>query len=153
MILALVLLILSSVPFLLAGVAGLTGIAVPTDAAQLPPELAPPPGYLERADITLEQYVEALRALSGVLGGMLLVIPLIYILFAVLAFFRRNWARIILTVMTVGFAIVMLGSALLGLGAVPTALVMVLAIVAASVGGTIIMFLPEPTRWFRGVRS
>jgi hypothetical protein len=152
MILALVLLILSAVPFLLAGVAGLTGVAVPTDPAQLPPELAPPPGYLERADITLEQYVDALRALSGVLGGVLLVLPLLYVLFAVLAFFRRNWARIILTIMTAGFTIVMLGSMLLGLGAVPTALVMILAIVAASVGGMIIMFLPEPSRWFRSAR-
>jgi len=152
MIVALVLLILSSVPFLLAGVAGLTGVAVPSDPAQLPPELVPPPGYLEQANLTLEQYVEALRALTGVLGGALLVLPLLYVLFAVLAFFRRNWARIILTIMTVGFTIVLLGLMLLGLGAVPNALVVVLLIVAASVGGTIIMFLSEPSRWFQRAR-
>jgi hypothetical protein len=145
MIVALVLLILSAVPFVLGGLAFITA---PSDASQLPPELAPPPGFLEENNLTAQQYIDFVK----IVGGFVLAVALVYVLFAILAFTKRNWARIILTVMTVGFAIMMLGMMLIGLGSVPNALVASLLIVAASVGGTIIMFLPGSSSWFRSRR-
>jgi hypothetical protein len=50
--------------------------------------------------------------------------------------------------MTVGFTLMMLASTLTGAAGDTGSLVLLLVIVALSVGGTIIMFLPEPSRWF-----
>jgi hypothetical protein len=145
MVVSLVLLVLSTVPFLLGGVAFLMA---PSDPSQLPPELAPPAGFLEENGITAEQYVGIVR----ILGGLILALALVYALFALIAFMGRNWARITLTIMTVGFTLVLLSSMLVGAAAVPAGFGVILVIAAAAVGGTIIMFLPEPTRWFRSVR-
>jgi hypothetical protein len=142
MVLALVLLILSSVPFLLAG-AGL--LALPLETGAIPPELEQ---QLQQAGFTPEMAISALRGVAVII----LVLALLYVLFAVLAFLGRNWARIILTIMTVGFTLMLLAGTLTGAAADPGSLVVVLVIAALSVGGTIIMFLPQPSRWFGSAR-
>jgi hypothetical protein len=142
MVLALVLLILSSVPFLLAG-AGL--LALPLETGAIPPEVEQ---QLQQTGFTPEMAISALR----VVAVIILVLALLYVLFAVLAFLGRNWARIILTIMTVGFTLMMLAGTLTGAAGDTGSLVVILVIVALSVGGTIIMFLPEPSRWFGSAR-
>jgi hypothetical protein len=142
MVLALVLLILSSVPFLLAG-AGL--LARQLDASVIPPEVEQ---QFEQAGITPEMAISFFR----VFAVIMLVLALLYVLFAVLAFLGRNWARIILTIMTVGFTLMMLAVTLTGAAGDTGSLVVFLVIVALSVGGTIIMFLPGPSRWFGRAR-
>ena len=142
MILSLVLLILSSLPFLAAGVLLL---AAPLNVAAIPPEYEQ---QLSQAGLTPEMAVSALRGVAAVI----LVVAVLYVLFAVLTFLGRNWARIILTIMTVGFTLLMLVSMFTGAAADTGSLVFILVIVAASVGGTIITFLPEPSRWFRSAR-
>jgi hypothetical protein len=139
MILSLVLLILSALPFLAAGVLLL---AAPLDASTIPP------GYeeqLAQAGLTPEMAVSALRGGAAVI----LVVALLYVLFAVLTFMGRNWARIILTIMTGGFTLLMLLGMFGGAGGDAGSMVFILLVVVASVGGTIITFLPEPSRWFR----
>lgn len=139
MVLSLVLLILSTLPFLAAGALLL---AAPLDASTIPPEYEQ---QLAQAGLTPETAVSALRGVAGVI----LVVAVLYLLFAVLAFMGRNWARIVLTVMTVGFTLLLLVSMFTGAGGDTGSLVFILAVVAASVGGTIITFLPEPSRWYR----
>lgn len=143
MVLALVLLILSTLPFLLIAAMGL---AVPVDLSALPPEYEQ---QLQQAGVSPEMAVSALRGV----GVVILVLALLYILFAVLAFLGRNWARIVLTIMTVGFTLLMLAGTLGGAAGDTGSLLFLLLIVGASVGGTIIMFLPEPSRWFARRRA
>jgi hypothetical protein len=142
MVLALVLLILSSVPFLLAG-AGL--LALPLETGAIPPEVEQ---QFQQAGLTADMAISFLRVFAVVM----LVLALLYVLFAVLAFLGRNWARIVLTIMTVGFTLMMLAVTFTGAAGDMGSLVVFLAIVALSVGGTIIMFLPEPSRWFGSAR-
>jgi hypothetical protein len=142
MVLALVLLILSSLPFLLSG-AGL--LALPLESGAIPPEVEQ---QLQQAGFTPEMAISALR----VVAVIILVLALLYVLFAVLAFLGRNWARIVLTIMTVGFTLMLLAGTFTGAAGDTGSLVVLLVIVALSVGGTVIMFLPEPSRWFGSAR-
>jgi hypothetical protein len=139
MILSLVLLILSALPFLAAGALLL---AAPLDASTIPPEYEE---QLAQAGLTAETAVSAVRWFAG---GILLL-AVLYVLFAVLTFLGRTWARIVLTIMTVGFTLLLLASMFTGAAADGGSLVFILLVVAASVGGTVITFLPEPSRWFR----
>jgi hypothetical protein len=144
MLLGLVLLILSTVPFLAFGTLILL---VPIDTSVLPPELNLEQ-QLAQAGLTLETLVSFLR----VVGAVALVLALLYILFAVLAFRGRNSARIVLTVMTVLFTMLLLLSTFGGAAGDPGSLLILLLIVAASVGGTITYFLPDSSRFFASRR-
>jgi hypothetical protein len=145
MVVALVLLILSTLPFLAFGAVLL---AVPLDASAFPPELGLEE-QLQQAGLTTESFISALR----VGAAFVLVLALLYVLFAVLAFTGRNWARIVLTIMTVGFTLLLLAGTLTGASGDPASLLFFLVVVAASVGGTIIMFLPASSRWFQRARA
>jgi hypothetical protein len=145
MVLSLVLLILSSLPFLLIGVVLLV---IPLDPSQLPP------GYnieeqLQQANVTVEALVTGLR--TG--GVIILVLAVLYVLFAVLAFMGRNWARIVVTIMTVLFAGLMLLFVVSGMtsGDVVSGLLFLVPVVMI-VGAVVVMFLPESNRWFQGAR-
>jgi hypothetical protein len=144
MVLALVLLILSTVPFLAFGAVLLV---VPLDASAFPPELGLEE-QLQQAGLTTETFISALR----VGAAFVLALALLYILFAVLAFMGRNWARIVLTIMTVGFTLLLLAGALTGASGDAGSLLFFLVVVAASVGGTIMMFLPASSQWFQRAR-
>jgi hypothetical protein len=145
MVLSLVLLILSSLPFLLIGAALLV---IPLDPSQLPP------GYnieeqLRQANVTVEALVTGLR--TG--GAVILVLAVLYVLFAVLAFMGRNWARIVVTIMTVLFAGLMLLFVVSGItsGDVVSGLLFLVPVVMI-VGAVVVMFLPDSNRWFQGAR-
>jgi hypothetical protein len=145
MVLSVVLLILSALPFLAGGALLLM---LPLDLSAIPPEFGLDQ-QLAEAGLTPEMFVSGIRAVAG----FILVLALLYVLFAVLAFLGRNWARITLTIMTVGFTLLMLSGTLSGAAGDTGSMVILLAIVAASVGGTIILFLPEPGRYFSGARG
>jgi hypothetical protein len=136
---ALILLILSALPFLIIGV--LMAIAVGTTV--LPPEILNDPRFTE-AGLTPDLVVSAVRL--G--GGVMAVVALLYLLFAVLAFRGRNWARVMVTVMTIGFALLLLSGLVTGAAGDPGSLGVLLAIVALCVGGTVLMYLPASTRFF-----
>jgi hypothetical protein len=145
MVLSVVLLILSAVPFL---VTGAVVLALPLDLSALPPELGLEE-QMEQAGVTAEAVVSFLRFLAVII----LVLALLYVLFAVLSFLGRNWARIVLTIMTVGFTLMMLASATASAsGGDVVGLGLLGLIVAASVIGTVILFLPAPNTYFRRAR-
>ena len=62
------------------------------------------------------------------------VVALLYMLFAVLAFRGRNWARIMVTVMTIGFALLLLSGLVTGTAGDSGWLGVLLVIVAAQRG-------------------
>jgi hypothetical protein len=124
-------------------------LVVPLDLSVVPPEIGLDE-QLRQANLTPEDLVTALR----VMAGTILVLALLYILFAVLAFLGHSWARIVVTIMTAGFTILMLliaVSALMGGDIVST--VLALMPVALIVGGTVIMFLADSSRWFQRARG
>ena len=136
---ALVLLILSTLPFLAVGL--LMVAAVGTD--MLPPEILNDPRFAE-AQLTPELLVTAMR----VGGAIMAAVALLYILFAVLAFRGRNWARVMVTVMTVGFTLLLLSGLLTGAAGDMGSLGVLLVIVLLCVGGTVLMYLPASARFF-----
>ena len=59
---------------------------------------------MAEAGVTPELLVSVMRVVGGLMAGL----ALLYVVFAVLAFRGRNWARILVTVMTVGFTLLLL---------------------------------------------
>lgn len=136
----LVLMILAALPFLLFGALFLL---LPFDASTIPPELLDNP-QVAAAGVTPEALVSLLRTA----GGILLALSLLYIGFAVLAFTGRSWARILVTVMTTGFSVMLLlGMASGGAADVASAVLILLPIVL-SVGGLTLFFLGSSNRYF-----
>ncbi len=140
MMLALVLLILSTLPFLFSGIVLLL---VPLTPDTIPPGVLDDPA-LVRAGATPELLVSALRA-----GGVVvLVLGLLYILMAALSFLGRNWARIVLTIMSTG-SVLLLGFALVsGPGSDAASALLLGAILFLAVVGTILLFLPPSARYY-----
>jgi hypothetical protein len=136
---ALIMLTLSALPFLAVGI--LMAVAFGQDV--LPPELFNDPRLAE-AGVTSEVLISTLR----VFGGVMAALALLYIIFAVLAFRGRNWARVLVTVMTVGFTLLMLSGLVTGTTADASGMVVLLAIIVLSVGGTVLMYLPPAARFF-----
>ncbi len=141
--LSLGLIILSALPFLVVGAL----MAIVDFSSVIPPDVFNNP-QLTEAGITQENLYSAIR----VIGGVMAVIALIYIIFAVQAFRGRNWARILVTVMTIGFALLMLFSLIGGGTSEISGLIFLLAVLLASVGGTVLMFLPAAGRFFHNPR-
>ncbi len=145
MVLALVLKILAMLPFLAAGVLFLL---LPLDAATLPPGLVDN-AQLAEAGITTETLVSFVR----IIGGVFLALALLYVLFAALAFTGRNWARILVTVMTVGFVAFLLLGLTGGVNAAdPATLAFLLGLIILPVAGVVILFLPPSNRYFSSLR-
>ncbi|MBW0118169.1 hypothetical protein [Pseudonocardia abyssalis] len=140
MVLALVLKVLAALPYLAFGVLFLV---VPLDASLIPPELLDAPELAE-AGLTTETLLSVVR----VIGGFFAVLAVLYILFAVLAFAGRNWSRILVTVMTVGFALFLLFAAVSGGAADPASAAILLGPVALAVAGVVILFLPASNAYF-----
>ncbi|MHA6792557.1 hypothetical protein ACVGVM_03405 [Pseudonocardia bannensis] len=143
MILSLVLLLLSALPFLATGAVLL---AVPINLDGLPPELNVDQALAD-AGVSAEQLVSAFR----VGAGIVLLLALLYVVFAILAFLGRNWARIVLTIMTVAFAMVLL-LGVLTTGTDAASLGILLGILVASVGGTVLLFLAPSNQFFNAAR-
>jgi hypothetical protein len=140
---ALVLLILSALPFLLVAVLAATLL----NAADLPPEIYSDPRIIAQG-ITPELLVR----FATVFGIFIAVLALVYILFAVQAFRGRNWARIMVAVMTTGFTLLLLLGLFGGTTGDTGGVVFMLIILAASVGGTVLLFLPASARYFANPR-
>lgn len=144
LVLALVLQILAALPFL---VFGAIVLAVPLDSAAIPPEVLDNPD-LAAAGVT----VETLLSLVRVFGGIFVGLSLIYIVFAVVAFTGRNWARVLVTVMTVGFSLFLLFAAFTGGAADPASAAILLLPVVLAVLGVVLLFLPASNAWFSAPR-
>ncbi|GAA1868314.1 hypothetical protein GCM10009836_55990 [Pseudonocardia ailaonensis] len=137
---ALILLVLSALPFLVFGVLGLF---VPITQSQFPTELGLD-ALLTQYNVTFDQFLQAVRLIVALVA----VLALVYILFAALAFGGRNWARIASTVLTVIFAVFLL----LNIAGAGVASALVLAPVVLSVLGVVLMFVRPSARWFASRR-
>jgi hypothetical protein len=144
LVLGLVLMVLAALPFLAFGVLFLV---VPLDTSLIPPELLDAP-ELAQAGITAESLLTFVR----ILGGVFAVLAVLYILFAVLAFAGRNWSRILVTVMTVGFSLFLVLGAVSGGVADPASAGILLAPVVLGVAGVVILFLAPSNRFFSAPR-
>jgi hypothetical protein len=139
MIGALVLLVLSAVPFLVFGVLGLF---VPISQDMFPPELGLD-AMLTQYNVSFDQFLQAVRLLLALVA----VLALVYIGLAVAAFAGRSWGRIATTALTVLFC----GFLLLNLGGGASSLV-VLGPVVLAVAGVVLMFLRPSAEWFAARR-
>jgi hypothetical protein len=138
--LALVLLIMSTLPYLLFGLVALLGAG--TAAAALPPDDL---GQLQELGIDLEQLVR-------VTGIVLLSVAAVFLLLAVLAWSGRRWARALAAAMTVGF-VLMVAASVAAAGAqglpVDAASLLLLAVpVVLALVGVALMFAPGAREWF-----
>ena len=138
-VLSLLLTILASAPFL--GL-GLLLLLVPLAADTLPDELSENPRLLA-AGATPELLISALR----LVGGVMLAAALIYLLFGILAFAGRNWARISMAVLTVGFALLLVAGLVASGGAVDTVSTLGLVLVVL-LGSLAILFSPRVNAWY-----
>jgi hypothetical protein len=143
MVLGLVLMILASVPFVFGG---LVGLLAPLDGSTIPPGVLDDP-QLVAAGATPELLVSLVRVVAGVF----VVVALVYVLFAVLAFRGRNWARILVTVLSVGFILLLVAS-LVGGTTSGGLLGFVAFVVVAVVAGVVILFLPDSKLFFAAPR-
>jgi hypothetical protein len=143
MALGLVLMVVAAVPFLFLGVSALL---TPLAASDIPPETLNDP-RLTAAGITPELLISAARVLAGVF----IVVALLYLLLATFAFRGRNWARILVTVLSVGF-VLLLAAVLVGGAGVGGLLVVVAVVAVAVVGGVVTLFLPDSNRFFAAPR-
>lgn len=142
MVLSLVLLVLSTLVFLLVGVVFL---AVPLDPATIAPVLA-------RVDPTQQLNPEQVILVIRIVGGVFAAFAALYILFASLAFTGRNWARIAVTVLTVGFVLLLVAGLVSGGATDGISLAVLAAILVAAVAGTVILYLPDSRRYFANPR-
>lgn len=140
-ILGLVLLILAALPFLAFG---LVFLVAPLGPDVLPPNILDNPQLRDAGVTDIELLVSALRFAGGVLAALAAV----YVLFAVIAFTGRNWARILVAVMTAGFSLFLLLGITSAAGADPVGAVLLLAPVVLSVAGLVTWFLPQANRWY-----
>ncbi|MCO1656760.1 hypothetical protein [Pseudonocardia humida] len=146
LVLSLVLLVLSALPFLIGGLVFLVvAIDVQEIVALLP--TIDPNGQLAAAGITPEQILDIVRTAGGIVAAM----AAIYVLFAVLAFTGRNWARIVVAVLTTGFGLLLLAGLVQGASA-GSGSGLSMAVLAASVAGTVLMFVPASQQYFASRR-
>jgi hypothetical protein len=143
MVLSLVLLILSALPFLVGGVLLLL---LQLDADTFPPEFGVDEALAD-AQLTFDTFLSAIR----VVGAIMLVLALLYVTFAVLAFVGRNWARIVLTVMSVLFTLLLL-LAVVGGASDPVSLIFTLLVLGAVVAGTVLLYLRASNQFFANPR-
>ena len=139
MVLSLVLMIVATLPFLSLG---LLFLVVPLTADSLPPEVLNSP-RLQQAGATPELLISAFR----LVGGIVLVAAVLYLLFGVLAFSGRNWARIVTAVVTTGFALLLAAILVASGGAVDTVAIACLLLVVL-LGAAAILFAPRVNAWY-----
>jgi hypothetical protein len=133
--LALVLLLLSALPYLLIGLLAFAGAA--DIAAAVPPEALPPlpPGT-------------DLAQLVRTTGAVMLGVVVVFLLLAVLAWSGRGWARALAAAMVGGFALMVLASVAStgAVGVLPVLLLVVPVLLAAA--GVALLFGSASRAWF-----
>ncbi len=144
MVLSLVLMIIASLPFLFIGAALLL---IPLTASSIPAELLNSP-RLQEAGATPELLIAAAR----VGGGVVLAIAVVYLLFGILAFAGRRWARIVTTILTVGFALLLVAG-LVGSGGAVDTISLSAVLLVLILGAVAILFSPRANAWYAYRRS
>jgi hypothetical protein len=141
-VLSLVLLVLSALPFLAGGLLLLLAPVDQAEVAALLPSIDPT-GQLAAAGIGPEQLVSFMRGF----GAVLALLAAIYVVFAVLAFTGRGWARIVVAVLTAGFGLLMAAGLVQG-GSAGAGGTFMLLVLLASVAGVVLLFLPASRAFF-----
>lgn len=139
--LGLALLVVAALPFLAFG---LVFLLVPLGPDILTPEFVDNP-QLRAAGIT---DIGVLVSVVRLLGGVLTVLAVVYLVFVVVGFTGRNWARILVAVMTAGFSAFLLLAIVSAGTADPVSTLVLLVPVLLSVGGIVTWFLPQANRWY-----
>jgi hypothetical protein len=143
LVVGLLLEILAALPFLFLGAFFLFA---PLTANNVPPELLNSP-RLQQAGATADLIISAMR----LIGGIVLAFAVLYLLFGILAFAGRNWSRIILTVLTVGFALLLVAGLVASGGAVDTMSVSGVLLILV-LGAVAILFSPGANAWYASRR-
>ncbi len=137
---ALVLLLLSAVPYLLGALVVL--LAAGGAAEALPPEQL---AQLQQLGVDLEQVVRTV-------GVVLLVIALVFVLLAVLAWTGKRWARALLAAMVVGFILMVVFSVVAtvsgGAAADPLGILFLAGPVALAGAGVALLFGSAARDWY-----
>jgi hypothetical protein len=136
-----VLMVLAALPFLLFGA---LFVAASLDA--IAQELVAGPD-MQAAGATTELVVSAMRTL----GAVILVVALLYLVFGFLAFAGRNWARITVAVLTVGFVFLLLAALVVSGGAVDT-ITLACGLLVLILGAVAILFSPRVSAWYAARR-
>jgi hypothetical protein len=141
LVVAPVLMVLASLPFLLFGA---LFVAAPVDAIAQDVVASP---NMQAAGATKELVVSAVRTL----GAVILVVALLYLVFGFLAFAGRNWARIATAVLTVGFVFLLVAGLVVSGGAIDTITFASVLLVLIS-GAVAILFSPGANAWYAARR-
>jgi hypothetical protein len=141
MILGLVLLLLAALPFLAFG---LVFLLVPIGPELLPPNALDNPALSDAGITSPEAFVSVLR----IMAGFFTALAAVYVIFAIIAFTGRNWARILVAVMTAGFSVFLILGFVSAVAVDPAGAAIVIAPVVLAVGGLATWFAPQANRWY-----
>lgn len=141
LVLAPILMVLAALPFVLFGVLFL---AAPLDAIAQEVLAAP---TMQQAGATRALVVSAMR----MLGGVLLAVAVLYLVFGFLAFAGRNWARIGTALLTVGFASLLIAVLVASGGAIDT-IALAVGLLVLILGAAAILFSPGVNAWYAARR-
>jgi hypothetical protein len=141
LVVAPVLMVLAALPFLLFGA---LFVAAPVDA--IAQEVLASPS-MQQAGATKELVVSAMR----ILGGIVLGVAVLYLVFGFLAFVGRSWARIAAAVLTGGFALLLMAGIVASGGAVDT-ITLAFVLLLLIVGAVAILFSPGANAWYAARR-
>jgi hypothetical protein len=106
------------------------------------------------AQSQLDTLASQLNVASGIvsilraIGAVFFLLAVAYIVFAVIAYRGRNWARILVTVLTALFDIVLILGLVGGSSQTVGGLLVAGGIVLASVIGVVLMYLPKSAAFF-----
>ena len=141
LVVAPVLMVLAALPFVLFGVLFLVA-----PVAAIAQEVLANPS-LQQAGATEALVVSAMR----ILGGVILAVAVLYLVFGFLAFAGRNWARIAVAVLTVGFAFLLIAALVASGGAIDT-IALAVGLLALILGAAAILFSPAVNAWYAARR-
>jgi hypothetical protein len=141
LVVAPVLLVLASLPFLLFGA---LFVAAPLDA--IAQEVLASPN-MQQAGATKELVVSAIR----LVGGVVLAVAVLYVVVGFLAFAGRNWARTTTAVLTLGFVFLLVAALVLSGGAVDT-IALASGLLLLILGAVAILFSPRANAWYAARR-
>jgi hypothetical protein len=141
LVVAPVLVVLASLPFLLFGA---LFVAAPLDA--IAQEVLASPN-MQQAGATKELVVSAIR----LLGGVILSVAVLYVVVGFLAFAGRNWARLTTAVLTVGFVFLLVAALVLSGGAIDT-ITLASGLLLLILGAVAILFSPRANAWYAARR-
>jgi len=136
-----VLMVLAALPFLLFG-----ALFVAAPVAGIAQEVLANPN-MQAAGATEALVVSAVR----VLGGVILGVALLYLVFGFLAFTGRNWARITTAVLTGGFVLLLVAGLVVSGGAIDT-ITLASGLLVLILGAVAILFSPGVNAWYAARR-